>query len=116
LFLGLILTTGCEMVYVVAPAKGRVVDARSHQPVAQADVTRIHAYAPAATKTDAKGYFRFRGKRHLQVAFGDPVLSRVAYRIEAAGYDAVETNQFHGWSANQSGLRDNFGTIQIFPK
>jgi len=60
LLLGLVLTTGCEMVYVVPPANGRVVDARSHQPLAQADVTRIHADAPAKTKTDAKGYFRFR--------------------------------------------------------
>src|SRR5258706_5287599 len=57
LLLGFVLTTGCELVYVVPPADGRIVDARSHEPVVQADVTRIHAEAPAKTKTDAKGYF-----------------------------------------------------------
>lgn len=110
------LTIGCEMVYVVPPASGRVVDARSRQPVACAEVTRVHAEAPAKTTTDAKGYFRFHGKRHVQVSMGDPVLSAAAYRIEAPGYQTLETNRHHGVWANQSGLRDEFGTIQMIPK
>ena len=103
------------MVYVVPPASGRVVDARSQQPVPQAEVIRVHVEAPARTKTDAKGCFRFRGKRHLQVALGDPVLPPATYRVEAAGYESIETNGLHGIWANQSGLRDDFGTLQIAP-
>jgi hypothetical protein len=116
LVVGLFLTSGCEMVCVVPPATGRVVDARSQQPVPQAEVIRVHVEAPATTKTDAKGYFRFRGKRHLQVALGDPVLSPATYRVEVASYQSIETNRLHGIWANQSGLTDDFGTLQIVPK
>ena len=116
LLLGLVLTSGCEMVYVVPPANGRVVDVSSGQPVAKADVTREHADAPAKTKTNAKGYFKFHGKRHLQVALGDPVLIPASYRIEAVGYYSFQTNRFIGLWANRSGLRDDLGTIQITPK
>lgn len=116
LLLGLSLTSGCELVYVVPPGTGQVLDARTQKPVAQAEVIRVYARAPATTKTDANGCFRFRGKRHLQVALGDPVLSPAVYRIEAAGYQSIETNRLHGLWANQSGLRDDFGTLRIIPK
>jgi hypothetical protein len=110
------LTIGCEMVYVVPPASGCIVDARSQQPVARAEVTRVHAEAPAKTTTDAKGCFSFHGRRHVQVALGDPVLSAATYRIEAPGYQTLETNRLHSLWANESGLRDEFGTIQMIPK
>jgi hypothetical protein len=64
LLLGLLLTSGCEMVYVVPPATGRVVDASSHQPVKLAQVTRLHADAPAQTKTDAAGSQKSSGVRN----------------------------------------------------
>jgi hypothetical protein len=116
LLLCLLVMTGCELVYVVPPASGRVVDARTQQPVASTKVTRVHAEAPAKCNTDAEGRFRFHGKRHLEVALGDPVLSPASYRFEAPGYIGVETNRFHGLWANQKGLRDDFGTIQLMPK
>ena len=116
LLIALLVTSGCESVWVVPPANGRVVDIRSRHPVAQAEVTRVSTDAPAKTKTDANGYFKFRGKRTLQVALGDPLCAPASYRIEAAGYQSVETNGFVFDWANQSGLRHNLGEIQIAPK
>jgi hypothetical protein len=119
--LGLVLiasfvTSGCESVWIVPPSNGRVVDARSRQPVVQAAITRVCKQAPAKTKTDADGHFNLRGKRRLQIALGDTLCAPVSYRIEAAGYQSVETNRFAFRWANQSGMRDNLGEIQIVPK
>jgi hypothetical protein len=116
LLIALLATSGCESVWVVPPATGRVVDARSHQPVAKAEVIRICADAPANTKTDTDGYFTFRGKHALQLALGDPLCAPASYRIEAAGYQAAETNVFAFGMANQSGLRHNLGEISLTPK
>src|SRR4051812_13401530 len=116
LLLALLLTAGCESVCVVPPASGRVVDARSQKPIPWAEVTRFHAEKSAKTKTDTEGHFRFHGRRRLEVALGDPVLTPASYRVEAPGYISVETNLFHGLWANQWGLRDDFGTIQLLPR
>ena len=116
LLIALVLTNGCEMVWVVPPANGRVVDAHSGQPVFNAAVTRVCPDAPAETATDTGGSFSFRGKRRLQVAFGDTICAPHSYRIEAAGYQIVDTNCFPGGWASVSGLRDVLGTIQIAPK
>lgn len=116
LLVALVLTSGCEMVWVVPPASGRVVDARSGQPVSHAAVTRVCTDAPAKTMTDTDGSFRFHGKRRLQVAFGDTICTPHSYRIEVTGYQSVDTNCFpFGW-ASVSGLRDNLGDVQIAPK
>jgi hypothetical protein len=116
LFFVLLAATGCESVWVVPPANGQVVDARSGKPVAQAQVTRMCADASAKTKTDVNGYFKFHGQRAWRVAFGDPLCAPASYRIDVVGYQSVETNGFaFGW-ANQSGLRHNLGEIQITPK
>jgi hypothetical protein len=116
LLIVVIVTSGCESVWIVPPSSGRVVDARSGKPIPQAQVTRICADAPAKTQTDASGYFKFSGKRTLQVALGDPLCATASYRIGAVGYQSVETNGFaFGW-ANQRGLRHNLGDVQIAPK
>jgi hypothetical protein len=116
LAIGLTLTSGCESVWVVPPAGGRVVDIRSQRPIPEAQVTRVCVDAPAKTKTDSSGYFEFQGKRKLQVPFGDPLTTPASYRIEAAGYVSTETNGPNfGW-ANQRDLRHNLGEIRMQPR
>lgn len=116
LLIVVLVTSGCESVWVVPPANGHIVDARSGKPIPHAEVTRICTDAPAKTKTDTHGYFKFRGKRRLEVAMGDPLCAPASYRIDAVGYQSIETNGFaFGW-ANQSSLRHNLGDIQIAPK
>ena len=116
LLIALVLTTDCESVWIVPPAIGRIVDAQSGQPVFHAAVTRICSDAPAKTTTDNNGGFRFRGKRRLQVAFGDTICAPRSYQIEATDYHTINTNcPSFGW-ASASGLRDNLGVIQVEPK
>ena len=85
LLLVIALCSGCETVWIVPPASGRVVDARSGQPVSRATITRICTDAPAKTTTHSDGSFRFHGKWHLEVAFGYTLCSTHSYLIEAAG-------------------------------
>lgn len=103
------------MVWIVPPANGRVVDGISHQPIGQADVTRVCTDASANTKTDAAGNFKFRGKRTIGFAIGDSLCEPVTYYVVAAGYQVMRTNGFEfGW-ANQSGLRHNLGDLPMTP-
>ena len=111
-----LLATGCETYWVVPPANGRVVDARSRQPIAQAEVTRVCENAQAETTTDSDGYFQFRGKRTIQLSEGDAECTPASYRIEAKGYETVETNGVAFGSPKQSGLRCNLGEIQLVPR
>ena len=111
-----LLSAGCETYWVVPPANGRVVDARSRQPIAQAEVTRVCEDAPAQTTTDSNGRFKFRGKRTIQLALGDPVCTPASYRIEAKGYETVETNGVGFGTAQQNGLRHDIGEIQLTPR
>ena len=111
----LIATSGCEMVWTIPPASGRVLDSRSRQPVVGASVTRIAMSGTTnQTVADADGRFHFRGKHSVQVIpFGD-VLAWATYRIEASGYQMVETNRTGYGSV--SGLRHEFGDIQLSPQ
>ena len=115
LMLILVVTSGCEVIWTVPPASGRVLDARSRQPVAGASVTRITmSGATNQTASDTAGHFDFRGKRSVQVfPFGD-VLAWASYRIEATGYQTIETNRTGYGSVNE--LRHEFGEIQLLPK
>ena len=111
----LIATSGCEMVWTVPPASGRVLDPHSRQPVVGASVTRFAMSGRTnQTVADADGRFHFRGKHSVQVfPFGD-VLARATYRVEAPGYQMVETNRT-GYGS-QSGLRHEFGDILLSPQ
>jgi hypothetical protein len=115
LLFALALTNGCEMVCVVPPASGQVVDAHSGQPISHAAVSRICSSAPAKTTADKDGNFTFRGKRRLQIAIGDTIVTPHSYHIEAAGYHSVDTNGVSYIWANASGLRDNLGVIPMAP-
>jgi len=108
LLLLLIITSGCEIVWTVPPASGRVLDSRSRQPVAGASVTRIAMSGTTnQTTSNADGRFYFRGKHSVQVfPFGD-VCAWATYRFDATGYQTVETNRIVYGSA--SGLRHDFG-------
>ena len=110
----LIVATGCEVIWTVPPARGHVVDLHSRQPVPGASVTRIRMSGVTnQTVTDANGNFKFRGKRSVQVfPFGD-ALAWATYRIEAAGYETVETNRPGFGSMN--GLRHYFEEIELPP-
>lgn len=113
LLLTLILTSGCEVVCTVLPVDGRVVDAGSQLPIAHASVTRICAGTPAKTRTDAGGYFKFHGKRQLQLAIGDTIRLPTSYHIEAVGYQSIETNTF-GWGwATTYDKTAHFGEIPL---
>jgi hypothetical protein len=102
-------------VWIVPPASGRVVDARTGQPVSHATVTRVCADAPAKTATHSNGSFRFHGKWRLEVALGDALCEPHSYLIEAAGYESISTNCFtYGWAS--TALRDNLGEVRITPK
>ena|SRR5258706_8756548 len=115
LILLLIATSGCEMVWAVPPGSGRVLDSRSHQPVVGASVTRVALSGTTnQTASDADGRFHFRGKHSVQVfPFGD-VLAWATYRVEASGYQTVETSRASYGSV--SGLRHEFGEIQLSPR
>jgi hypothetical protein len=109
--------TGCQTGWVVPPADGRVVDARSHLPVAQAEVVRTCSDArPATTLTDSAGCFSFRGKRELQSAVGVRIPPPASYRVTAVGYESAETNGFAAGGSNESDLRHRLGDIQLQPK
>jgi hypothetical protein len=109
----LIMTSGCEFIWTVPPARGRVVDSRSQQPVAGAQITRM-SYSTNRTTSAPDGRFRFRGRRSVQFfPFGD-ALAWASYRIEATGYLIIETNRYGYGSV--SGLRHDFGKIQLSPK
>ena len=109
----LIATSGCEMVWTIPPASGRVLDSRSRQPVIGASVTRFSGTTNQTT-SDTDGRFQFRGKHSVQIfPFGD-VVAWATYRIEASGYQTVETNRAGYGSV--SGLRHEFGEIQLSPR
>jgi len=117
LLLGLVLTTGCELLWRVPPANGRVVDIRSQQPIASAVVTRVCAEAPAKTATDAEGQFRFRGKRALQFFyFGDTLTTPASYRVEAIGYQSFQTNGVRYWANHSRMFPHSLGEIHLKPK
>lgn len=83
-----ILLSGCvEIVTLAPPSDGRVIDAQTGRPIAEAIVTRTPY--KVTRKTDSKGHFRFHGKHQLQVAVGDYFPPSVSYRVEAPGYQAV---------------------------
>jgi hypothetical protein len=108
------LASGCEIVWTVPPARGRVLDSRSEQPISFATVTRIATDTTNQTVSDANGDLHFRGKRSIHVfPFGD-VIAAASYRIEAGGYQALETNRT-GWGS-MSGLRHDFGEITLSPR
>lgn len=66
------------------------------------------------TIADADGRFYFRGKHSVQVfPFGD-VLAWATYRVEASGYQMVETNRT-GYGS-QSGLKHEFEYILLSPQ
>ncbi len=111
----LLATSGCEVIWTVPPASGRIFDSRSQQPVAGASVTRVAmSGATNQTTSDVDGRFKFRGKRSVQVfPFGD-ALAWASYRVEAAGYQVVETNRPGYGSVSE--LRHDFGEIQLSPR
>jgi hypothetical protein len=104
--------TGCQVVWVVPPADGRVVDAGSGQPIEDAVIVRTHEHASVNAKSDRNGFFKFHGKRTLAVPVGALVVTQVSYRIEASGYQAAETN----WSlclAHNHALRHHLGEVHL---
>jgi hypothetical protein len=111
----LIIASGCEVIWTAPPASGRVLDSRSNRSIAGASVARIAISGTTnQTISDADGHFKFRGKRSVQMfPFGD-ALAWATYRIEAAGYQSVETNRAGYGSIN--GLRHEFGEIPLSPK
>ena len=109
--------TGCQTGWIVPPADGRVIDARSHLPIEQAEIVRTCSDArPATTLTDSTGYFSFRGKRELQSAVGVRIPPPATYHIAAVGYQSVETNSFAIGGSNSRELRHRLGEIQLQPK
>ena len=107
------LTSGCEMIQTVPPARGRVVDSRSGQPVPGAVVTRTGDGPSKHKATNPDGAFHFRGKWRMQVALGDTIRPGRSYLIEANGYRAFETNRVTFRWANQGSETDDLGTIAI---
>jgi hypothetical protein len=113
----LLVTAGCEILCDVAPASGRVVDAKTRQPIRGATVTRVDSEAPGAATTNGDGRFRLHGKHSVQFfPFGDAWVHGSSYRIEATGYQIFETNRFFHLPANQSGCRVVFEEIGLNPK
>src|SRR5256885_11827734 len=103
---------GCQVVWVVPPADGRVVGARSGQPIENAVIVRTHEHASESAKSDRNGFFKFHGKRTLAVPVGALVVTQVSYRIEALGYQAAETN----WRlclAHNHALRHHLGEVHL---
>jgi hypothetical protein len=115
LLIALSLTSGCETVWIVPPATGRVVDSISRKPIAQADVTRVCDDVQANTKSDAAGCFKFRGKRTIGFAIGDTMSQQITYYVVATGYQVFRTNRIGFGMANQSGLRHDLGNIAMTP-
>lgn len=88
------LTSGCELLCVVDPAHGRVVDAQTGIPIKGAKVTRIcNGYVAKKTKTNHDGYFRFYGKWIVTFPLGDALVLPAIYRVEATGYETSSTNE-----------------------
>ncbi len=116
LLLPLLALTGCEQAWIVPPAKGTLVDARTGKPIARAQVTRVSREAPAQTTTDASGHFRLAGKRATEAAYDHPIAVPASYRIEAAGYQPVETNTLVCEWDHISRLKARFGAIPLEPK
>jgi hypothetical protein len=115
--LALFLASCCNIQYVAVPAKGHIMDAYTHQPIAGAKVFRVQPQdAKAITKSNSKGNFWFHGKRKLQIDIGDPVVGGASYRVVAPGYEVYETNGYPGGLFHGgSGLLDNLGEIQLTP-
>ncbi len=108
---------GCQTGWVVSPADGRVIDARSHLPIERAEVTRTYSHArPTTTLTDSAGYFIFQGVRELQSAVGVRNPRSATYHITAPGYQSMETNAFAIGGSNDRDLRLRLGEIQLQPK
>src|SRR4051794_36938151 len=53
----LALTSGCEMIQTVPPARGRVVEAGSGKPISHAEVVRVCSDTTKKTTTDKHGDF-----------------------------------------------------------
>ena len=102
------LSTGCRSVWNVPPANGRIVDALSRQPIANAKVTQLCGGAANETKSDANGNFTFRGESTLEIDFGDHFTPPASYQIEAVGYQGFQTN----WLP----YGHDFAEIQLVPK
>ena len=111
----LIVTSGCEIIWTAPPASGRVLDSRSQQPIIGATITRTSMSGTTTqTTSDVDGHFKIRGKRSVQVfPFGD-ALAWATYRIEATGYETIETNRTGYGSVN--GLQHSFREILLLPK
>jgi hypothetical protein len=116
LLIPLVLASGCEIVCIVPSVDGRIVDAHSGIPVSRAVVTRICSEAPAKTLTGVDGRFKMSGKRRLQPAIGDTLVTPQSYLIEAIGYQPITTNRFQlGWASPEM-LNEHLGDIPLVPK
>ena len=116
LLVALLATSGCEVIFTAPPAKGRIVDARSGQPIRHATVTRICAEAPGKATTGKDGMFYMGGKWHFQVAIGCSMCADYSYLIEATNHQSIKTTYTKFPGADPHGTSDDLGVIQLAPK
>ena len=102
--------------WVTPPATGCLRDTLTHQPIANALVTRIAPQqARTQTKTDIHGNFELSGIQEIRWISLDAVPLAV-YRFEADGYQRFEQRRSSsGWSYRKD-LLDQIGEIQLSPK
>lgn len=99
--------------WTVPPASGRVVDARTLEPIANAQVTRVRTYTTNfanATVTSRDGKFVFAGERTLRWMLVCTI-APAEYHIQFPGYAPFTTNA-SGWARIHS-LRHDFGDIRL---
>ena len=112
--LALIFTSGCEIVCVVPPANGRVLDSRTGQPIHHALVTRTGDEATSHTKTRRDGTFSFFGKHRVEIALGDRILPPNSYEFNAVGYEKFTTNCYYpGFATSLSTPEDRLGDVGL---
>jgi hypothetical protein len=118
----ILLANGClfQIVHDYPSAQGRVIDARTGQPVPGAEVTRqLGSVRTNGTITDVQGRFHFHGQRGVQIWFGDHVPEVPQYRISAPGYESLETNGYPTKTfvglGHRGPAKHNLGEIRLNP-
>jgi hypothetical protein len=115
MFFALILTGGCKMIWEVQPSSGRVLDARNHYPIVNAEVVRVCDGNSSKIKTDQGGCFNFPGKRIIEIMIGDSFEAPAVFKVKAAGYEPFETNYIRFAHAGQHKNLHYLGEIQLEP-
>jgi|SRR5690348_16739823 len=112
--------TGCVIFphgeLVAPPARGRVLDSETLEPVPHSKVVRRIGRLDRnrETFTDGQGDFVFKKDKDLKwLLMVDYAANQIHYRIEAGGYRPFETNLYGGGSFYRGTLPHDIGEVLL---